>query len=289
MHWTEERNKAILFAMDDQRRRAERFRTLHRGPSPLLLPNPWDSGTARLLAHLGFEALGTTSFGVATAGGRRCADRATLLENCRLLAAATDLPVTADLENGFGHRPQDAAAAIRGAWDAGAVGGSIEDATGDPGDPIYERTLAIEKVTAAVEAARALPGPFTVTARAENFLFGRRDLDDTIDRLVAFEEAGADVLYAPGLHSLAEIQAVVAAVRRPINVVMGFADPSLTLEQLASVGVGRVSIGGALARLALAAFLRGAREMRAGRFDFLREMASVPELHAAFPPSPGRG
>jgi 2-methylisocitrate lyase-like PEP mutase family enzyme len=269
-------------AMTDQMEKATTFRTLHERPAPLLLPNPWDAGTARLLASLGFEALATTSLGVANMLGRKRASAEEILDNVRIISAATPLPVNADLENGFGDGPEAAAAAIRGACEAGAVGGSIEDAVAGAAKPIYEFTLAVERVQAAVEAARALPVPFVFTARAESFLFGVRDLDDTIRRLQAFEAAGADVLYAPGLRTLDEMRTVVASVGLPVNVVMGFADPSITLEQLAEIGVRRVSIGGGLSRLALRGFLDGARAMRSGRFDFVRDMASIGELHGAF-------
>ena len=263
--------------------RAARFRELHQRREPLLLPNPWDAGSARLLAHLGFEALGTTSLGVGLAHGQRQVTREQVLDNCRAIAEATPLPVTADLENGFASDPTQAATILEAAARCGAVGGSLEDSTGDPGAPIYEMGLAVERVRAAVEAARRLPIPFVVTARAENFLHGIRDLDDTIRRLQAFEDAGADVLYAPGLRSLDEMRSVVSSLGRPVNVVMGFADPSITLDQLREIGVRRVSIGGALCRLALRAFLDGAAQMRQGRFDFVRAMAPLPELYEAFP------
>lgn len=269
--------------MTDIIERAKRFRTLHERNEPLLLPNPWDAGTARLLAHLGFEALGTTSLGVANVLGRHRANGRELLDNCRAIVAATDLPVSADLENGFGDAPEDAAHAIAAAWKCGAVGGSIEDGTYDPQTPVYDFTLAVERVAAAVEAARALPGPFVLTARAENLFYGVMDLDEAIRRLQAFEAAGADVLYAPGLRTLEQMRTVVAAIRRPVNVVMGFADPSITLAQLAEIGVRRVSIGGALSRLALRAFLDGAAAMRAGRFDFVREIVPIDRLYDAFP------
>jgi len=269
--------------MDDQKTRTSLFRTLHERPEPLLLPNPWDPGTARLLAHLGFEALATTSLGVANRLGRKRASAAELLDDCRAICEATPLPVNADLENGFADEPAEAAKMIAQASDCGAAGGSIEDATGDPRKWIYDFDLAVERVHAAVEAARALPVPFVLTARAEQLLYGVGTLDDTIRRLQAFEKVGADVLYAPGLRTLRDIATVVESVTRPVNVVMGFADPSITLEQLREVGVRRVSIGGALSRLALRAFLDGARQMRAGRFEFVAQMASVKELHAAFP------
>ncbi|GAA3552321.1 isocitrate lyase/phosphoenolpyruvate mutase family protein [Nonomuraea rosea] len=270
--------------MNDQLAKAARFRALHERPEPFLLPNPWDAGTARLLAGLGFEALATTSLGVANVLGRKRADRQDILDNCRVISEATDLPVNADLENGYADEPAEAAKMIEAACACGAVGASIEDASGDPRAPIYEFGLAVERVQAAVEVTRGLPVPLVLTARAENLLYGVADLDDTIRRLQAFEAAGADVLYAPGLRTLDQMRAVVSSVGKPVNVVMGFADPAITLEQLAEIGVRRVSIGGALSRLALRSFLDGARQMRAGRFGFVTEMASLPELHQAFEP-----
>jgi 2-methylisocitrate lyase-like PEP mutase family enzyme len=266
----------------DQLEKAERFRALHQRPEPLLVPNPWDPGTARLLAGLGFEALATTSLGVANMLGRKRATADEVLGNCREICAATPLPVTADLENGYADDPAEAARMIEAAYAAGVVGASIEDATGDAGAPVYEFGLAVDRVRAAVEVARGLPVPFVLTARAENLLYGAGDLDDTIRRLQAFEDVGADVLYAPGLHTLDEMRAVVSSVGRPVNVVMGFAEPAITLEQLAGVGVRRVSIGAALSRLALGSFLDGAREMRAGRFGFVAGMLPIADLQAAF-------
>src|SRR5882762_5769522 len=219
------------------------FRALHERAGAFVIPNPWDAGTARLLASLGFEALATTSLGLANTLGRAdgagAVSRAEVLANCRAIADATDLPVNADLENGYAHEPEAAAEMIRLAAEAGVVGGSIEDATGDPSQPIYDLDLAVERVQAAVEVARSLPFRFTLTARAENLLHGRLDLDDTIKRLQAFEKAGADVLYAPGVRDLAAIRVVTSAVSRPVNVVMSAADPSLTLAQLAEAGVKR--------------------------------------------------
>jgi 2-methylisocitrate lyase-like PEP mutase family enzyme len=198
---------------------------------------------------------------------RRAVSRDEVLENCRVIAHATDLPVTADLENGYAHAPRAAAEMIRLAAEAGVVGGSMEDATGDPEHPIYDFDAAVERVHAAVEVARALPIPFMLTARAENLLHGRVDLDDTIRRLQAFERVGADVLYAPGLRDLVSIRTVVASVTRPVNVVATTLDPSITVAELAEAGVKRISVGGSLSRLALAAFLQGAREMKdAGGF-----------------------
>jgi len=269
--------------MRSQMEKARAFRALHERPGAFIIPNPWDAGTAKLLAALGFEALATTSLGLANMLGSTGASRDAIIDNCRDIAEATDLPVNADLENGGAHDPTQAADAIRLAAEAGAVGGSIEDATGEKQNPIYDFALAVERIHAAVEVARSLPFPFMLTARAENFLYGRTDLDDTIRRLQAFEAAGADVLYAPGLHDLATIRTVVSAVKKPFNLVMGFADPTLTVDQLSAAGVKRISVGGALSRHALAAFLRCAREMKEhGSFTFVREMAPIGELRRAF-------
>jgi 2-methylisocitrate lyase-like PEP mutase family enzyme len=269
--------------MPTQMQKAELFRSLHERSGAFIIPNPWDAGTAKLLASLGFEALATTSLGLANMIGRRNVTRALIIENCRIIAEATELPVNADLENGGADDPKAASEAIRLAAEAGAVGGSIEDASGDPQRPIYDFALSVERVQAAVEAARSLPIPFTLTARAENLLYGRNDLDDTIRRLQAFEAAGADVLYAPGVRDLAMIRTVVSALKKPFNVVMGFADPTLTVEQLSAAGVKRISVGGALSRVALAAFLRCAREMKdKGSFTFVREMTPMKELRDAF-------
>ena len=263
------------------------FRALHARPGAFVIPNPWDAGTARLLASLGFEALATTSLGLANTLGRAdgtgAVSRDEVLANCRAIAGATDLPVNADLENCYADEPEGAAGMIRLAAEAGVVGGSIEDATGDPLNPIYDFELAVERVRAAAEVARSLPTPFMLTARAENFLHGRRDLDDTIRRLRAFEAAGAEVLYAPGLRDLASIRTVTAAVGKPVNVVMSAADPSITVTQLVEAGVKRISVGGALSRLALAAFLRGAREMKEqGSFTYMRDTVPSAELRQAF-------
>ena len=269
--------------MRTQLEKAKTFRALHERPGAFIIPNPWDAGTARLLAAMGFEALATTSLGVANSLGSATVSLAEILENCRTIAEATDLPVNADLENCGAHEPKAASNAIRLAAEAGCVGGSIEDMTGDRSNPIYDFTLAVERVQAAAEVARSLPFPFTLTARAENFLYGRTDLDDTIKRLQAFEAAGADVLYAPGLYDLATIKTVVSAVKRPFNLVMGFADPTLTLPVLSAAGVKRISVGGAMARVALAAFLKCAREMKdQGAFTYVREMAPMKDVREAF-------
>jgi 2-methylisocitrate lyase-like PEP mutase family enzyme len=271
--------------MRSQAEKVAAFRALHARPGAFIIPNPWDAGTARILAALGFEALATTSLGLANSLGRpdgaNAVSRREVLDNCRTIAAATDLPVNADLENGYAHEPRAAAEMIRLAAEAGVVGGSIEDATGEPERPIYDFHLAVERVQAAVETARALLSGFVLTARAENLLHGRLDLDDTIRRLQAFDKAGADVLYAPGVRDLATIRTVASAVSKPLNVVMSAADPALTAAQLAEAGVKRISVGGALSRLALAAFIRGAREMKdAGGFTWVRDTVPSRELKA---------
>lgn len=269
--------------MPSQLEKAETFRALHERPGAFIIPNPWDAGTARLLASMGFEALATTSLGLANTFGRATPSLGEIIDNCRAIAEATDLPVNADLENCGADEPRAASQAIRLAAEAGVVGGSIEDKSNDSGKPIYDFTLAVERVQAAVEVARSLPFPFTLTARAENFLYGRKDVDDTVKRLQAFEAAGADVLYAPGLYDLATIKTVVSALNKPFNLVMGFADPTLTVPQLAAAGVKRISVGGAMARVALAAFLKAAREMKdQGAFTYVREMAPMKDVREHF-------
>jgi 2-methylisocitrate lyase-like PEP mutase family enzyme len=263
--------------------KARAFRALHERPGAFVIPNPWDIGTARMLAGLGFKALATTSAGLAFALGRRdgegAVSREEALAHARAIVDATPLPVSADLENGFGAAPETVAETIRLAAETGLVGASIEDATGEPNRPIYDAKLAAERIAAAAEAARALRFPFTLTARAENFLHGRPDLDDTIRRLQAFEAAGADVLYAPGLRDLAMIHTVCAAVGKPVNVIMGLSGPAFSVADLAAVGVRRISLGSALSRAALGAFLRAAREVKErGTFTFADAAASFAEI-----------
>jgi len=268
-----------------QAEKGRAFRALHERDGAFIIPNPWNAGTARLLAHLGFEALATTSMGYAFSIGRRdnSLDRHETLAYATTMTSATDLPVSADLENGFGDAPEFVAETIRIAAAAGVVSGSIEDATGRRADPIYEMEHAVDRVRAAVAAARVLPFPFALTARAENYLHGREDLKDTIKRLQAYQEAGADVLYAPGLASKEDIAAVVSSVDRPVNVVMGLQGVQLSLVALSAIGVKRVSVGSALCRAALGAFLRGAREMREhGTFAFASEAVSPREINAMF-------
>jgi 2-methylisocitrate lyase-like PEP mutase family enzyme len=242
-----------------------------------VIPNPWDAGSARVLAALGFRALATTSSGFAFTLGKR--DGKTTLdevvEHVESLVAATDLPISVDLENGYGREPEDAATAVRRVAEAGAVGGSIEDWDADEG--VYELEHAVDRVTAAVEAARRLPFPFTLTARAENHIRGNPDLDDTIARLRAFEAAGADVLYAPGLRSVEEVRTVCEALARPVNVL---ARPSLTMAELAEAGAQRVSVGGALTWTAVQAFASAAETIR-DRGDF-SGLGSAPPLDEWF-------
>jgi len=271
--------------MRTQEDKGQAFRALHERRTAFIIPNPWDAGTARLLAHLGFEALATTSAGYAFSVGQRdnTVGRDLMMAHVAAIASATDLPVSGDLENGFGDDVATVAEAIRLAGVAGLVGGSIEDSTGRPAQPIYDQGLATERVRAAVEAARSFSFPFTLTARAENYLVGRPDLKDTIARLQAYQEAGADVLYAPGLATLEDITAVVTSVDRPVNVLVGAKGIRLSLEQLSQAGVKRVSVGSALSRAALGAFLRGAREMREhGTFGFADEAVSYRDIMAMF-------
>jgi 2-methylisocitrate lyase-like PEP mutase family enzyme len=278
------RNQRDL-TMTTQTEKGQAFRALHQRDHAFIIPNPWDTGTARLLAHLGFEALASTSAGYASSMGLRdyAVGREAMIAHVAALASATNLPVSADLENGFADAPGVVAKTISLAAAAGVVGGSIEDATGREEHPIYEQALAAERVRAAAESARALGFPFTLTARAENYLHGRRDLSDTIQRLQAYQEAGADVLYAPGLTSADEIATLVRSVDRPVNVLMGIPGAALNLAALSAIGVRRVSVGSALARTALSAFLRAAREMRNdGTFTFAEGAASGREIAAMF-------
>jgi 2-methylisocitrate lyase-like PEP mutase family enzyme len=261
----------------------EVFRALHARPGAFVIPNPWDAGTARILTALGFEALATTSAGVAFAAGRRDSPngltRDEILENAREIVEATDLPVSADLENGFGRSPEVCAEAIRLASAVGLVGGSIEDASGDAKNSIYEFELAVERVVAAAKVARECR--FVLTARAENFLHGRDDLDDTIRRLQAFAEAGADVVYAPGIPGLEAIRRVCTSVSKPVNVLMGLKGATFSVDELAAAGAKRISVGGSLARAALGAFVRAAREVKEkGTFTYAAEAISHAEVSA---------
>ena len=269
--------------MRTQEEKASAFRALHHRDRAFIIPNPYDAGTARLLARLGFEALATTSAGFALSIGKldNMVGRDRMISHVSEMAAATDLPVSGDLENGFGDEPEAAAETIRLAAAAGLVGGSIEDSTGRLDQPVYERELAVERVRAAAEAAHGLQFTFTLTARAENHIVGRPDLGDTIKRLQAYQEAGADVLYAPGLATREEIAAVVGSVDRPVNVLAGMKGFGLNLDDLSGLGVKRISVGGALARAALGAFLRAGREMiDSGTFGFADEAVAYRDLAA---------
>ncbi|NKK77767.1 oxaloacetate decarboxylase [Rhizobium leguminosarum] len=262
----------------DQRAKFERLKALHQGESAFVIPNPWDAGSARLLASLGFEALATTSAGYAFSKGKldsfASLGRDEVLENAAEIVGAADLPVSADLEDGFGASPETCAETIRLACEIGLVGGSIEDATGNPVAPIYDLSQAVERIHAAAEATRGLP--FLLTARAENYLWERPDLDDTIERLQAFSAAGADVLYAPGLPDIEAIRTICAAVDKPVNVVMGLKGRKYSVAELSSVGVRRVSVGGSLARAALGALMRAAMEVKtAGTFEYADDALSA--------------
>ena len=265
--------------------KANALRALHQAVEAFVIPNPWDVGSARLLAHLGFKALASTSAGFAFSRGRpdNGVPRDQVMAHLAELAAATDLPVSADLENGFGDAPEDAAQTIRLAAQAGVVGGSIEDSTGRAADPLYARAFAMERVRAAVEAARSLPFPFTLTARAENFFVGKPDLADTIGRLQAYQEAGADVLYAPGLSRGEDIATVLREVDRPLNVLIGVPGMTLGVKELSDLGVRRISVGGSLARASLGAFMRAAVELRdQGTAGYVRTAAAHRDLNQIF-------
>ncbi len=270
--------------MRTQTEKGRLFEKLHERDGAFIIPNPWDIGSARILAYLGFEALATTSAGSAFSLGRLdgALTRDEVLAHVAGIAAATDLPVSADLENCFGDAPEVVADTIRRAAATGIVGGSVEDATGRPEDPIYALDLSVERVRAAAKAAHALPFPFTLTARAENFLHGRPDLEDTIERLRAFQDAGADVLYAPGLTTKEEIATVVRSVDRPVNV-LAMRNLGLSLQDLSAMGVKRISVGGGLQRAALGALFRAAGEMRErGTFTWARDAIDSKDLLPIF-------
>jgi 2-methylisocitrate lyase-like PEP mutase family enzyme len=268
-----------------QAEKGHAFRALHAREGAFIIPNPWDVGSARILAQAGFEALATTSAGFAFTLGRRdnTIARYAMLDHVATIAAATELPVSADLENGYADTPEGVAETYALAATTGIVGASIEDSTGDPAHPLFDIAIAAERVRAAVEAVRALLFPFTLTARAENFLVGQNDLADVIRRLQAYQEAGADELYAPGLVERDDITAVVKSVDRPINVVMGLAGARFSLGELAALGVKRVSVGSALARASFGALIDAAREMREhGTFAFADHAVAYRELGAMF-------
>jgi 2-methylisocitrate lyase-like PEP mutase family enzyme len=263
--------------------KATAFRALHRGPRAFVVANAWDAGSARALSALGFSALATSSGAQAGVLGRRdgAVARDEALEHCRAIAAATELPVSADLEKGFGDAPEAAAETIRLAAGVGLVGGSIEDATGSKQKPLYDIGHATERVAAAVQAARALSFPFTLTARAEGFLRGNPNLDEVIKRLQAFERAGADVLMAPGLPDLAAVRAVCGALGKPFNFMVGIKGKSFTVAELTAAGVKRISLAGSLYRASISGLLDAAREVKdVGTFSYLDRAVTTPDLNA---------
>src|SRR5512143_1747446 len=266
-----------------QNEKATRFRALHDGPGSFVIPNPWDAGSARILAGLGFQALATSSAASASALGRRDGGlmREEALAHARAIVGATDLPVSADLEKGFGDAPEVVAETIRLAAEAGLVGCTIEDSTGDPERPLFDFRPAVERIEAAARAAHALPFPFMLTARAHNLLYANPSLDETIKRLRAFEEAGADVLFAPGLPDLASVRKVCAAVSKPVNFMVGIKGKSFSVTELAAAGVRRISLATSLYRAAMMGLLDAAREAKdSGSFGFLDRSPTTPELNA---------
>ena len=268
--------------MVTQKSKADRFRALHDGPGAFVIPNPWDVASARILEGLGFEALATSSAAAATAVGRR--DHALscdeMLTHVRLIVNATDLPVSADLGKGFGDAPEAVAETVRLAAETGLVGCTIEDATGNQDHPLYDFQFAVERIAAAAEAARSLPFPFMLTARAHNFLYANPSLEETIARLQAFEKAGADVLFAPGLPDLGAVRTVCASISKPFNFMVGIKGKSFSVAELAAAGVRRISLATSLYRAAMTGFIEAAREVRnAGQFEFLEKCATTPELN----------
>ena len=273
--------------MTTQNDKAVRFRALHQGSGAFVIANAWDGGSARMLAGLGFQALATSSGAQAGTLGKRDGNvtREEALAHCRAIVAATDLPVSADLEKGFGDAPEVAAETIRLAAGVGLIGGSIEDATADPHKPLYDMSHAIERVTAAVQAARALPFSFTLTARAEGFLRGNTNLDEAIKRLQAFEKAGADVLMAPGLPDLVAVRTVCAALTKPFNFMAGIKGRSFTVAELEEAGVRRISLATSLYRAAMTGLLDAAREVKdRGTFGYLDRAVATSELNGFMQP-----
>jgi len=264
-----------------RKEKAERFRALHEGPGAFVIPNPWDVGSARILAGMGFAALATSSAAAAAAVGRRDGglSRDEALAHSRMIVDSVDLPVSADLERGFGDAPEAVAETVRLAAGVGLCGCTIEDSTGNPDRPLYEFQLAVDRIAAATEAARALPFPFMLTARAHNLLYPDPSLEETIRRLQAFEAAGADVLFAPGLPDIAAVRAVCAAVTKPVNFMAGIPGKSFPVNELAAAGVRRISLATSLYRAAMTGFLSAVREVKdGGTFDFLDRSVTTPEL-----------
>jgi 2-methylisocitrate lyase-like PEP mutase family enzyme len=276
--------------MKSQIEKSQEFVELHKNGNCFVIPNPWDSGSARLLQHLGFKALASTGAGFAFSQGASdlSINARDMLPHIAELAMATDLPLSADLQNGFGDVPDDVAKTIIEAAKTGVVGGSIEDASGRTDNPIYDIGLAVERIQSAVEAAKSLDFKFMLTARAENYLYGRPDVKDTIRRLQAYQEAGADVLFAPGIQSKEDIQAIVQSIDRPLNVIMGFQGIQLTVGELQELGVTRISLGGSLARAAYGALVRAAKEVQtSGTFNYASEAISGKEINSIFSKSMG--
>jgi 2-methylisocitrate lyase-like PEP mutase family enzyme len=269
-----------------QTEKAAQFQALHQRAGAFLIPNPWDAGSARILAGLGFEAFATSSGATAATLGRRDGKltRDEALAGARAIAQATDLPVSGDLERGFGDSPDASAKTVKMAAEAGLVGCSIEDWTGEKDRPFYDLQLATERISAAVQAARSLPFYFTLTARAENFVRGNPDLDDTIKRLQAFERAGADVLFAPALPDLAAVRAVCSSVSKPVNFMVGVRGKSFTMAQLAEAGVKRISFASSLYRAAMTGLIEAASEAKQnGTFGYLEKTITSPELYKFLP------
>ncbi len=265
-----------------QTSKAERFRALHQGPGAFVIPNPWDTASARILAGLGFEALATSSAASAGTLGRRDGGltRDQALAHARRIVESTDLPVSADLENGFGDAPEAVAETVRLAAEAGLVGCTIEDSTGNPESPLYDEALAVERIAAGAEAARKLPFPFLLTARAHNFLYARPTMDATIRRLQAYDKAGADVLFAPGLPFVASVRVVCSASAKPFNFMVGIPGKSFSVAELADAGVRRISLATSLYRAAMSGLLEAAREVReSGTFSFVERSATTAELN----------
>ena len=266
----------------NQAERASRFKALHQAPGAFVIPNPWDAGSARVLAGLGFEALATSSAAAANVVGRKdhALTREEALSHGKAIVDATDVPVSADLGKGFGDRPEVVAETIRRAAEAGLVGCTIEDATGNPNKPLYETEVAVERIAAGAEAARKLPFPFMLTARAHNFLYAEPSLEETIHRLQAFEKAGADVLFAPGLPDLESIRTVCASISKPFNFMAGIKGKSFSFSELAAAGVKRISLATSLYRAAMTGFLDAVQEIKTtGTFNFLDKCVSTPELN----------
>ena len=265
-----------------QQEKAIRFRTLHDGPGVFIIPNPWDAISARLLAGMGFQALATSSAAAAAVLGRRDGklSRGQALAQARAIVDAVDLPVSADLEKGFGETPKTVAETVRMAAEIGLVGCTIEDSTGDPDHPLYDFELAVERIAAAADAARSMDFPFMLTARAHNYLYASPSLDETIRRLKAFEEAGADVLFAPGLPDLAAVRAVCSAVSKPFNFMVGIKGKSFSVAELATAGVRRISLATSLYRAAMTGLISAAREAKdTGQFGFLERSMTTLELN----------